>query len=422
MKKSLIVAFVLPFLPASASLITNTILVAGNSWIVNPSPGNADSVNHRDGLKWQNSESIIRTYFKTTQVGDVKLAIRAKVPEGESKIRFSFGGKSRTRIIANTEFELIPLGTVKNVAAGYHYLEMQGIEKQGNSFAEMTDLMVLAQSGNKIFFVKDEFYWARRGPSVHLNLKPPKDVGDVLYHYSEITVPDGNDVLGSYYMANGFNGGYFGIQANSPTERRILFSVWSPFKTNNPKEIPEEFRVKLLKKGDDVHAGKFGGEGSGGQSYRKYFWKTGVTYRFLLKGEPSENNSTDFTAWFYAPEIGKWELMASFRKPKGSSYLKGHHSFLENFRTETGYLPREVYYSNQWLYSADNKWHEITEFAFSCDNTGRKKNRLDFTGGSDGKRFFLKNCGFFDADVKPGTRFTRNPTGTPPQINFSKLP
>jgi len=343
-----------------------------------------------------------------------------KCRQGSSKIRFTFGGKSQNISIKNKDFENIPLGTIKSVASGYHYLEMQGVEKQGGSFAEVSDLLVIC--ADKTYFVKDEFYWGRRGPSVHLNLVTPKDAGDILYHYSEMMVPEDSDVLGSYYMANGFSVGYFGIQANSPTERRILFSVWSPYKTNNPKEIPEEQKITVLKQGHDVHAGKFGGEGSGGQSYRKYFWKTDITYRFLLKGEPTENNCTDFTAWFFAPEIGKWELMASFRRPKTTTCLRGAHSFLENFRTDTGYLPRKVLYSNQWLYSADKKWREITEFKFSCDATGHKKNRLDFTGGSKGKSFFLKNCGFFDADVKPGTRFTREPTGQPPKIDFSKLP
>jgi len=415
-----ILALAWPCFCASAALVTNNVPVSGNSWVVNPAPGNSDSISHNGSMKWADPDSIIRTWFKTSQAGEIKLAVRVRVEQGASKIRFAFGGKSSAVTINNADFEAIPLGTVKDVAAGYHALEMQGVAKQGSSFAEVSDILVLCE--DQIYFVNDEFYWARRGPSVHLNLIPPQNSGDILYFYNEVTVPEGSDVPGSYYMATGFSGGYFGIQANSPTERKILFSVWSPYQTNNPKEIPDEFRVKLLKKGDDVHGGEFGGEGSGGQSYRKYFWKTGVTYKFLIKGEPSENDSTDFTAWFFAPEIGKWELMASFRKPKGAGYLKNPHSFLENFIPDTGYLSRSVLFSNQWIYSADQRWSEITEFSFSCDNTGHKKNRLDFTGGSDGKSFFLKNCGFFDADVKPGTRFTREPTGKPPKIDFEKLP
>ena len=101
----------------------------------------------------------------------------------------------------------------------------------------------------------------------------PDAVNEIVYFYNEITIPEGEDVVGSYFMANGFAEGYFGIQVNSSSERRILFSVWSPYKTNNPREIPEDQRIRLLKKGEQVHAGKFGGEGSGGQSYRKYLWK-----------------------------------------------------------------------------------------------------------------------------------------------------
>jgi hypothetical protein len=401
----------------------NPIPVAGNSWIMNPSPGNHDSISHSNPMKWENPDSIIRTYFKTTLTGELQIAVRAKAEQGSSTIRFSFGGQSKEVVIGNAEFETVPVGTFTVKSAGYQYLEMQGIKKQKGPFARISDLIVEGSAAGKtLAFVKDEFYWGRRGPSVHLNFLPPNDAGDMLYFYNEITVPEGSDIPGSYYMANGFNGGYFGMQAKSATERWLLFSVWSPYKTNNPKDIPAEFKIKLLKKGTAVQAGEFGNEGSGGQSYRKYFWQTGITYKFLLKGEPSDNESTDFTAWFYAPEAGQWELVASFRRPKTTTYLKNPHSFLENFRTDTGHLSRMAYYSNQWIYTADQQWHEVTECRFSADATARKKARLDYAGGPDGNRFFLKNCGFFDADVNPGIRFTRGSSGHPPEIDFSKLP
>lgn len=57
---------------------------------------------------------------------------------------------------------------------------------------------------------------------------------EIDYFYSELRVPKGLDTEGSYFMANGFNVGYFGMQVNSPTERRFLFSVWSPYSTDNP--------------------------------------------------------------------------------------------------------------------------------------------------------------------------------------------
>src|SRR5690606_4541361 len=125
---------------------------------------------------------------------------------------------------------------------------------------------------------------------------------DILWFYIEITVPEGEDVLGSYFMANGFAEGYFGIQVNSPSERRVLFSVWSPYETQDPNNIPDEYKIILLGKGEGVTTGEFGNEGSGGQSYKVFNWKAGTTYGFLLKGTPSVNNSTDYTAYFFDPE------------------------------------------------------------------------------------------------------------------------
>jgi hypothetical protein len=137
-------------------------------------------------------------------------------------------------------------------------------------------------------------------------------------------------------MANGFGEGYCGMQVNSAKERRILFSVWSPFHTNDPKAIPEGERITLLAKGKAVQAQAFGGEGSGGQSYLIYPWKAGTVYRFLLHGEPAGDGTTVYTAYFYPPEEGKWLLLASFKRPKTDTYLTRWHSFLENFSPDMG--------------------------------------------------------------------------------------
>ena len=277
-----------------------------------------------------------------------------------------------------------------------------------------------ATSG-KVNYVKDDFYFGRRGPSVHLNYQIPADVKDLDWFYTELTIPEGNDVEGSYFMANGFADGYFGIQVNSKTERRILFSVWSPYKSDNPGEIPPEYKISLLKKGKGVITKEFGNEGSGGQSYKKYFWKTGITYRFLVNGHPSENNSTDYSAWFYAPEKGKWQLIASFRRPKTVSYLKNLYSFLENFIPETGFITRKGYYSNQWVHDTAGKWTELTDIKFTADATARKEARLDYSGGIENGRFYLRNCGFFNEKTEMDQNFSRPATNFAPQVDLSKF-
>jgi hypothetical protein len=223
-------------------------------------------------------------------------------------------------------------------------------------------------------------------------------------------------------MANGFGQGYFGMQVNSTTERRILFSVWSPYKTDNPGTIPDDYKIRLLKKGDGVYSGEFGNEGSGGQSYFKFDWKTGTKYKFLLKGEPAGNVATDFTAWFFAPETGKWKLIASFRRPKTDTYLTHLYSFLENFYTETGNVERRGIYSNQWIYDTENNWVELTKINFTADATARKESRMDYAGGLENGSFFLKNCGFFSETIPIDSYFERKATGILPIVNFDELP
>ena len=63
--------------------------------------------------------------------------------------------------------------------------------------------------------------------SVHLRYSVPQGKA-LTYAYSELTVPETLGPLGTFYMANGFGEGYFGMQVNGPSERRVLFSIWAP--------------------------------------------------------------------------------------------------------------------------------------------------------------------------------------------------
>jgi len=400
-----------------------SIPLAGNSWVTDDVNVRNRIITRRGVENWTQADSNIRTYFWVGQTGRIDIAIRAKVESGPSELRLSLADETMNIKLVNTDYDTVKVGTFSIEHAGYQYLDMQGIAKSSPSFAQVTDIVISGSATHgQLHYVKDDFYFGKRGPSVHLNYTIPEQAKEVQYFYNEITVPEGEDVLGSYFMANGFAQGYFGIQVNSPTERRVLFSVWSPYKTNNPSEIPADQRIKLLKKGQDVHAGKFGGEGSGGQSYRKYMWKAGTTYRFLLKGEPVENNSTEFAAYFYAPEIGTWELMASFQRPQTHSYLTRLHSFLENFIPGTGFRSRKGLYSNQWVCDTQGKWYELTQARFTADATARKQARLDYAGGAQGDVFFMKNCGFFNERSEIGTVYTRSATGQKPTIDFAQLP
>ncbi|MDR0499027.1 MAG: DUF3472 domain-containing protein, partial [Holophagales bacterium] len=241
------------------------------------------------------------------------------------------------------------------------------------------------------------------------------------WFYNEVTIQEGQDVIGSYFMANGFSEGYFGMQVNSATERRMLFSVWSPFSTNNPNDIPEDQRIVLLAKGEGVNTGEFGGEGSGGQSYLVYPWKADVTYKFLSRARPMDRNRTMYTAYFFDPEKSQWRLIASFSRPATSTWYKRPHSFLENFVPHQGQFTRRGLYGNQWARTKEGVWVEITKAGFTADDTARQGMRTDYQGGLMAGSFYLQNCGFFNETTQTNTVFERPATGIAPVIDFSNL-
>jgi hypothetical protein len=425
------IAFFLPFFilslacsvkgPFGASQSVK-IPFAGNAWALGDPLASSALIAENGLTSWYDPAHTIGVFFHLADTGKLQLSIRARVPGGESVLKCAFGGETREIALRNADWELIPLGVFEVSQPGYQRLELQGLTRTGRGFAEVEELVLEGDAARgAVHHVKDEFYWGRRGPSVHLSYLQADKVKQVEWFYSEITVPEGQDVLGSYFMANGFSEGYFGFQVNSDTERRILFSVWSPFETDDPSSIPEDQKIVLLKKGPDVYTGEFGNEGSGGQSYLRYPWRADLTYSFLLRGRPAAGNNTDYTAWFYAPESGQWMLIAGWRRPKTSTYLTGLHSFLENFIPETGVITRQARYGNQWISDTGGQWHELTRARFTADATARKGNRLDYTGGLQDGAFFLMNCGFFNERMEIDTEMERQPGGKRPAVDLEGL-
>ena len=412
---SLAVAFFLG-LPAGAQS-ESVVTLSGNAYITS---GHASIDEGRCAVRgWDDKESVISFYFKTKRSGKMNIALQAK---GNSRIEVSLLGKKKKVTLNSDALSRVEVGTFNVKKPGYIKVDVRGLKiNSGSDFGSIASVVVGGDVCPVVCVAPDfSTHFGRRGPSVHLGYSLPKE--NVEWFYNEVVVPEEGDIPSSYYMACGFGEGYFGMQNNSPHKRRVLFSVWSPYVTDNPSEIPDSLRVMLVKKGENTKIGEFGNEGSGGQSYIYYDWKAGERCRFLMGVKPDGKGNTVYTAYFFDNHKGKWSLVASFRRPKITTWYTNAHSFLENFNPVMGYINRKAYYGNQWARTADGRWIPVTKARFTCDATGSQEMRLDYTGGVEGENFFLSMGGFFDDFMTAGKFFDRTGnTAAAPDIDFSTL-
>lgn len=395
------------------------IPVGGNSWVDN------GAVITPDGLtNWVNSSSTCKTYIRLSQPGTLKVSLKINATSGNNNIKVTILYKSvQLPISGNVETEYFA-GQWDIANEGYISIDIQGVSRTSTTYGVLSYIFLSgsAVSSTMNYIPNNDnnmFYWGRRGVSLHL-WHDITGSNNIEWFYSEIKVPANNDVVGSYYMANGFGEGYFGMQVSSATERRVLFSIWSPYVTDDPTKIPPEDKVILIRKGANVITGTFGNEGSGGQSYLVYNWKAESTYKFLVQGKPIENNFTQYTAWFFSPDESKWFLIASWKRPKTSTYLKNLYSFLENFYDNGGARTRMALYGNQWIKENGGNWKEISKATLTGSNESMY--RKDYAGGISNGTYYLKIAGFFSQYTPLNQAFERFPINVPPDIDFSTLP
>ncbi|HZL34397.1 MAG TPA: DUF3472 domain-containing protein [Tepidisphaeraceae bacterium] len=251
----------------------------------------------------------------------------------------------------------------------------------------------------------------RAARSVHLFYPAP----DASAFYNEVTVE--RSTPGSYFMACGFDGGYFGIQEQGNGRKIVIFSVWDAAKGNDAKAVPGEQRVEVLFKADDVRAGRFGGEGTGGQSFFNYDWKTGQTCRFLVTAEVT-GKKTAFAGYFYLPDKKTWKHLVTFRTITGGKHLKGLYSFIEDFRRD-GKSATEVRlatFANGWVREIKGAWRPLTTARFSASNSGFEAKETIDAGVADGG-FYLQTGGDTQTHNPLKTLLTR-PKGAeePPEL------
>jgi len=257
---------------------------------------------------------------------------------------------------------------------------------------------------------------ARAARSVHLQWSATESEA----FYLEATVEQ--STAGSYFMACGWSGGYFGIQETSAGNKVAIFSVWDPTKGDDPKAVTPEQRVELLYEGADVRIKRFGGEGTGGQCMADFPWSVGEKHRFFVRAE-AQGEKTAYSGWIYDPKAGAWRQLVTFRTRAGGKLLRGLYSFVEDFRRDTRSVDdvRRAGFFNAWAKPKDGAWQAVTQAKFTASRAEWEAKDNINAGPAEGG-FFLATGGAtkrqteLTASMKAGAGATKAPGDLPAEM------
>ena len=266
-------------------------------------------------------------------------------------------GKSRLQLVVGAE-KHEATATHGKAAFGEFNIASPGYVRFGlvslNGKKDAGEIEALELDGEAVADAHFNLEPRRNAASVHL-MYPTEKGAEVALFYNEVTAVE--DPTATYYMACGFARGYFGMQVNSPTERRIIFSVWDAASGQSAKDrstVSGDNQTQLVAKGDGVEASVFGNEGTGGHSHVTYSWKTGQAQKFVVTAKP-DGTHTIYSGYWFHPERKQWQLIAAFSAPKDGGWLRGLYSFSEDFNGANGHLRRKALYGPQWIKLSDGQ-------------------------------------------------------------------
>ena len=246
--------------------------------------------------------------------------------------------------------------------------------------------------------------------SVHLGYPAP----DGSLFYTEMVIDQ--SVPGSYFMAAGWNTGYFGLQQlGKADEKVVIFSVWDPTTGDDPGAVKTEDRVEVLHEGTGVRIRRFGGEGTGGQCMAPWPWALGETQRFLLQGEV-QGAKTAYTAWV-SRAGSDWKKLATFRTRTGGLPLRGYYSFVEDFRRDGSSVgeTRKARFGNGWVKTIAGDWVPLNRARFTASGADWEA-RDNIDSGESGSWFFLATGGDIRASHPLQTLLRLAPPITLPKL------
>jgi hypothetical protein len=227
----------------------------------------------------------------------------------------------------------------------------------------------------------------RAARSVHLHYPGPG--GDLFYN--EVTVEQSTP--GSYFMACGFQHGYFGIQELDEGPKVVIFSVWDA-EDKEAKALGKKTEAVVLQHAPDVRIRRFGGEGTGAQCMMDFDWKIGQTYRFAIAAKQS-GETTAYAAYLYLDSTKTWKRLATFSTFTGKDgNMNGYYSFIEDFRRDqkSATEVRRARFGTGWSRALNGVWHPLGKARFTASNSEwEAKETID--AGTIDQSFYLQTGG-----------------------------
>lgn len=220
-------------------------------------------------------------------------------------------------------------------------------------------------------------YWSpesmavRQCTSVHLVYLPnlPRHTAA----YQEVVVE--KSAPGTYFACNNFTDGYIGVQELGRKDEKgqpirvAIFSVWDAKETgDNPHAAPEEERAKLVSHGEGVVVERFGGEGTGGKSMRRFDWREGEVIRTLVVERKDGEDFRRIAGYIFNPTVAKWELLSCWRIQAVRQGLGNSCGFVEDFmrNVESKSNERRATFGPVFRWDG-SAWHQATQFRFTRD-------------------------------------------------------
>ena len=163
--------------------------LGGNSFITNKPQSERDGITKEGWEQWDCAEHEYHVFFKPAVDATLTLTLILGAPTEGCTIKAGLGKPDSEITVAAGATE-IALGSYETTA-GYVDVAVQGVSKEGEVFAFPTALKVEGVEDAEMASYaresdKQDFYWIRRGPSVHCGYDVSAAGEDVEWFYNEI--------------------------------------------------------------------------------------------------------------------------------------------------------------------------------------------------------------------------------------------